>query len=65
MSEELKSLAIEIWGARGYSAALASALHIHPTQVWRYLTARTPVPGPVQAAMECWIANFRATGKRP
>ena len=27
------------------------------TQVWRYVNSKTPVPGPVQAAVECWLKS--------
>ncbi len=63
--DELKAAAIEMWGERGWVSALASALHIDRTQVWRYVNSQTPVPGPVKAAVECWIGVYRKTGQRP
>lgn len=62
---DLKSAAIELYGERGWISALASALHVDRTQVWRYVNARTPVPGPVQAAVECWLDRRRETQKSP
>ena len=63
--DELKAAATEIWGERGWVAALAASLKIDRTQVWRYLASKTPVPGPVDAAMSCWLGVFRSTGRRP
>lgn len=63
--DALKQSAIEIWGGRGWIAALSQALGVDRSQVWRYVTARTQIPGPVAAAMTCWLCKFRATGERP
>lgn len=63
--EELKQAAIELWGGRGWVSALASALHIDRTQVWRYVGKGNDVPGPVRAAVECWLKRHRETGERP
>ena len=54
---ELRSAAVKLYGPKGYTAALAKALKIDYTQVWRYLSGRTPIPGPVEAAVECWLAG--------
>ncbi len=63
--DELKSASLEIWGERGWVAALASSLGIDRTQVWRYINSRSPLPGPVAAAIACWLAHFRHTGEKP
>jgi len=63
--DELKAAAIEIWGERGWVTALATALGVDRSQVWRYIHGGTKVPGPVEAAVKCWIGVFRANGKRP
>lgn len=63
--DELKSASIKIWGERGWTTALASALGVDRTQVWRYLNGKTAVPGPVSAAMRCWIKRFDETGDVP
>lgn len=64
--EELRSAAVELWGERGFVSALSRALGVERTQVWRYLNNRTQrIPGPVEAAVACWLARFRETGQRP
>lgn len=63
--DRLKAAAIELWGERGWVTALATNLRIDRTQVWRYVNGKGPIPGPVEAAVECWIGRFRETGRRP
>lgn len=63
-ADELKAIAVEIWGERGWITALASALGVDRTQIWRYINGNV-IPGPVQAAVRCWIGVYRETGKRP
>lgn len=63
--DDLRRAGIELFGERGWMAALSSALGVERTQVWRYLNNRTPIPGPVAAAVDCWVRRFRETGKRP
>lgn len=62
--DELKAIAIQIWGERGYVAALANALKIDRTQIWRYIRGSS-IPGPVEAAVRCWERRFVETGKTP
>ena len=57
--DELKAAAIELFGERGWVAALAASLELERTQVWRYLHGHAPVPGPVAAAVKCWLSRKR------
>lgn len=57
---ELKSAAIELFGERGFVTALSDRLGVDRTQVWRYLNQKTAVPGPVAAAVSCWLQVHRA-----
>lgn len=64
--DELKRAAIEIWGEKGWITSLASALSVDRTQVWRWVNGNTQsVPGPVSAAVSCWLARLRDTGRSP
>lgn len=63
--DELREAAIKLFGERGWVAALATALGIERTQIWRYLNAKTTVPGPVAAAVRCWLRRFDETGEAP
>lgn len=55
---ELKSAAIKLFGGAGYSRALASALKRSDTQIWRWLNGRTPIPGPVEAAINSLLREY-------
>ena len=57
--EELKTTAIKLFGERGWQSALAERLGIDRTQVWRYVSTGR-VPGPVAAAVDCWIKSTDA-----
>lgn len=63
--QELKEAAIKLFGESGWVTALADALGVDRTQVWRYVNGRTDVPGPVNAAVRCWLRRFGETGERP
>lgn len=54
--EQLKEAGISLFGERGWQSSLALHLGIDRTQIWRYVTNNS-VPGPVAAAVECWIKN--------
>ena len=56
-AQELSDAAKTLFGREGYSHALAKALKVSPSQVWRYLNGRNPIPGPVEAAVECWLKS--------
>lgn len=56
--EELKIAAIRLFGEKGWVVSLAENLGVDRTQVWRYVSGRTTVPGPVAAAVECWLSKL-------
>lgn len=56
---ELKIAAIKLYGENGYAKALARDLKIDYSNVWRYLNGRTPIPGPVEGAVKCWVRAMR------
>lgn len=63
--DELRDAAIEIFGRRGWTTDLAACLRIDRTTVYRYAQGQIPIPGPVEAAITCWLEVFRESGKRP
>lgn len=54
--KQLQAAGIKLFGKRGWQSALATHLNIDRTQIWRYVQ-NDRVPGPVAAAIECWLAN--------
>lgn len=61
---ELQSAAIKLFGEAGWRSRLASALGVDRAQPGRWMQMAT-VPGPVAAAVECWLRRFDETGERP
>jgi len=63
-SDELRQAGLILFGPdRGWQSRLAEALGIDRASVTRYLSGQ--VPGPVAAAMTCWLAHYRRTGEKP
>lgn len=64
-ADALREAAQEIFGRRGWITDLAACLRVDRTTVSRYVNGQIPVPGPVAAAVTCWLRAFRETGRRP
>lgn len=64
-ADALREAAVELFGRRGYITDLAACLKVDRTTISRYVNGQIPVPGPVEAAVECWLKAFRETGRRP
>lgn len=62
---ELKAAATKLFGERGYSMSLARALGLSYAQIWRYLYGRSPIPGPVVAAVKSWLREREASPVKP
>ena len=56
--EELRSAGRELYGY-GWQTRLAEALMIDSSTVRRWVSGAVPIPGPAQAAIECWLARKR------
>lgn len=59
-ADELRAAAIRIFGEKGYTAQLATRLRVNRVQVWRYLSGKVEVPGPVEAAVRGWLREVGA-----
>ncbi len=64
-ADALRDAAVEIFGRRGWTTDLAACLGVDRATIYRYVQAQLPVPGPVEAAVTCWLSVFRQSGKRP
>ncbi len=62
--EALRQAAITLFGERGWMSRLAESLGVDRSSVSRWF-AGLPVPGPVAAAVEAWLALYKLTGRRP
>jgi hypothetical protein len=61
-ADELRQAGIKLFGSRGWTSALAAKLGIDRVSVWRYVSGQLPVPGPVAAAVQCWLRELRRAG---
>ena len=55
--QQFKDAAIRLHGEDGWQSAIARALGVKHSTVWRYLNGKLPIPGPVIAAVTCWLEN--------
>lgn len=51
---EMIAAAIKLYGERGHVTALAEALDVDRSQVWRWSRLKE-IPGPAAAAIKCWL----------
>jgi len=61
---ELQTAAIKLFGEVGWRSRLASALGVDRAQPGRWMQM-TSIPGPVAAAVECWLKRHEETGEAP
>ena len=54
--DEMIAAAIKLYGERGHINALANALGVARTQVWRW-SKQQEIPGPAAAAIQCWLKS--------
>ncbi|MBB5222220.1 hypothetical protein HNP73_002156 [Amaricoccus macauensis] len=57
-AEELRQAGLRLFGPeRGWKARLARALRSEDSSVSRWLSGQIAVPGPVAAAVDCWLRH--------
>lgn len=54
--DELKAAGRELYGY-GWQTRLAENLGIDGSTVRRYVSGAVPIPGPVAAAVQCWLGT--------
>lgn len=56
--EQFRQAGIKLFGSeRGWQSRLASELAVEGSTVSRWLSGTVPIPGPVQAAIKCWLSR--------
>jgi hypothetical protein len=60
-AEELTKAGKKLYGERGWKEKLADALAVDSSSVRRWVSGSIPVPGPVAAAVRCFLRNQRLT----
>jgi plasmid maintenance system antidote protein VapI len=61
----LQSIAVELFGRRGWVIDLAAALKIHRATVSRYIHGQLPIPGPVEISLDGWLREYKENGTLP
>ena len=59
--DELKAALVELFGQRGWQVRAARALAADVSSVRRWVGGERPIPGPVKAAVECWLGHKTGT----
>lgn len=54
--DELRAHAVYLHGEWGWQTKLAADLQVDASSVRRWVSSAVPVPGPVEAAVRCFIA---------
>lgn len=63
-AEEFRQAGLQMFGPdRGWQSRLADALGTDRASVSRYLSGTVPIPGPVLAAVQCWLKSAATIGQ--
>lgn len=53
--EELRDACVTLYGEWGWQTRLAEALQVDGSSVRRWVSGAVPIPGPVAAAVRCFV----------
>lgn len=62
--EEFRSAGRELYGY-GWQTRMADDLRVDGSTVRRWVSGAVPIPGPVAAAVECWLQRKRDVSEKP
>jgi DNA-binding transcriptional regulator YdaS (Cro superfamily) len=57
LAEELRDSCVALYGTWGWQTKLASELGVDPSSVRRWVSGAVPIPGPVAAAVRCFLVR--------
>lgn len=57
--DELKDAGRQLYGEYGWQTRLAEALGVNGSTIRRYISGAIPIPGPVAAAVRCFLRERR------
>jgi len=58
-AEELRTAGVELFGEWGWQTRLSEALGVDGSTVRRWVSGAVPIPGPVDAAIRCFVEKKR------
>ena len=62
--EQLREAAVALYGPKGSIRRLAEALGLDYSTMWRYLGGKSPITGPVEAAVKCFLDAAKCEAKK-
>lgn len=54
-ADELKAALVNLYGGHGWQTRAAEALNVDTSSIRRWTSGQIPVPGPVEAAVRCFM----------
>lgn len=58
--DELRKACVKLYTAYGWQTRLAEALEVDGSTVRRWVSGAVPIPGPVAAAVKCFLERKRS-----
>lgn len=52
---KLRKIGVRLYGEQAWQTRMAEALKVNASTVRRWVSGAVPVPGPVEAALECFM----------
>lgn len=60
-AKDLCAAGRKLYGPRGWQRRMAEALHTDPRTIRRWVAGDVPVPGPAEAAIQCFLERGEKT----
>lgn len=57
--DELRKACVKLYGEWGWQTRLAEALEVDGSTVRRWVSGAVPIPGPVSAAVKCFLERIK------
>lgn len=57
--DELKAAGVKLYGDWGWQTRMAEALGVDGSTVRRWVSGAVPIPGPVAAALRCFLRECK------
>ncbi len=57
--KQLCDTGVKLWGDRGWQTRMAESLKVDGSTVRRWVSGALPIPGPVEAALQCFMREAK------
>jgi len=62
--KELNEIGVKLWGEWGWQTRMAESLNVDGSTVRRWVSGAVPIPGPVEAALRCFMRENGCSEKK-